>query len=210
MDRVRSAYAGTWALPGHPQAQGQYYFVPEGTAPFESYLWSANWKRNTHETWADLGPIEDAQQYWVNGMEPSGECIPPWVIACGGGRYPQRIKVDMGPVADAGCPNCNLMGGVQILENVPGQCLWVGEPITYCDVPPFGPRTYQYRFLYDRTVPRVELHARKIVGTGPTFAWRGLRLANWDGFQPFAINASLFDTDACVDWTPTAIVEPAD
>lgn len=183
--------------------------MPEDTAPFSSYLWSGNWKRNTREEWADLGPIEDAPQYWVNGAEPMEECIPPWVIACNGGRYPERIQVNMGAIADAGCTECAALAGVQILQFQPGLCAWKGPLITFCSNTPGGPFTYQYQLIHNPVTLLTQLNLVKFAGAGPSFAFRAQSTSAWNPFQPKGLITFVTWNAACVPWPPGVVISPA-
>jgi hypothetical protein len=209
VDRVRSAYSSTWALPGNPAVQGQYYFVPEDTAPFESYLWSKHWRQSTYETMPEFGQIDEAPEYYSKGLTPAGECVPPWVIACGGGRYPQRIQVDMGPIADTGCNECAALAGVQVLEHQPGQCVWKGPLITFCSAVPGGPFTYQYQLMHfpDSSLTRLDLV--KFAGAGPSFAFRAQRTLAWDPWAPFGLLTFVIWNAACMPWPAGVILNPA-
>lgn len=209
VDRVRSAFASTWALPGGQLVQGQYYFVPEGTAPFESHLWSANWHDDVKEPDYETGPILDAPQYYVKGETPVTECVPPWVIACDGGRYPLRVQVDMGAMGDVGCNECAALGGVQVLDFQPGLCAWKGPLITFCSGQPGGPFTYQYQLIHNPSAGHTQLNLVKFAGPGPSFAFRAQTFQPWLPFEPRGLITFVTWNAACFPWPPGVVVNPS-
>jgi len=210
VDFKRSCYAGTWKLPSNPSCNGQYYFVPEGTPPFESYLWSRHWRANSNEDQPEFGEIVDAPEYWVRGDPPLTNCFPPWVIACSGGRYPLRIKVYLGPVADGSCTGCTAVGGWQVLEWQPGTCTWKGPVLPYCTNFPFGVRLYQWQLIHDVAVSRTILSLRKIQGLGQTFAWFGQTFNAWIPFNGLDIVPNLVTPGECVDWASVVTLLPSE
>jgi hypothetical protein len=189
--------------------QGRYYFVPEGTEPFESFLWSRHWRANSNEPAVEYGQITEAPEYYSKGEAPEGPCVPPWVIACAGGRYPLRLQVDMGPVADSSCEACSLLGGLQTLTHVPGFCRWEGTPITFCGNAITGEVTYQYQLVHDVNSSLTRFVLRKLGGTGPTFAFFCERFETWHPFEAYPMVPSVQWDDACIDWPPTIEVNPA-
>lgn len=209
VDRVRSAYASTWLLPELGQVQGQYYFVPENTVPFDSYVWSGNWRDRDKEEPFSLGPIADAPQYWANGVAPAEVCVPPWVISCGDIRVPQRVQVNMGPILDDACSGCVQLGGMQTLQKDPLFCRWLGNTYTFCPDAITGPTTYQLQMVHDPEIPRTTLAYRKQSGIGPTFIFFAQSFTEWfPYFDALEVTTSVFG-DGCIDWPAAVSILPA-
>lgn len=210
VDRVRSAYASTWNFPANPDVQGQYYFVPEGTAPFDSFAWSGNVRDREKEPAYSLGPISDVPQYWVRGDAPVSVCVPPWEIGCSGARVPTRLKVDVGPVLDAACDDCEVIAGIQTMTKLAAFCRWDGPPLEFCGNAFDPPLRYFYNVVHDPDISRTAFSFRKIGSLGPTFLLFGQTFEPWDFWSPLTIPLTIVDPDTCVDYPTEVTITPAD
>jgi len=208
VDRLRSCFASTWDLPGAPGVQGQYYFVPEGTEVFPSYLWSRHWRANSHEQQPTYGQQNTAPEYWTNGNAPPAGCVQPWVIACNGGRYPKRFQFDMGPIADAGCTGCAILGGLQTIEHVSGLCTWRGPTHLYCHNHPFGPFAYRYELVHNAVSGVSTLSLVKVGGFGPSILFRAARTLAWQPYSTLALITNLASGSSCAPWPAFVLVNP--
>ena len=209
VDRLRSCYSSTWRLPDNPAVQGQYYFVPDDTEPFDSFLWSRHWRANDGQPLPTYGQDETAAEYYSKGEAPVDTCVPPWIIACAGGRYPVRLQVDMGPIGDSACDACALLGGLQTLTFVPGFCRWDGPPIAFCAGSIIGEVSYRYQLIHDPATDRTTFQLRKISGPGPTFAYFAQSFDAWAPFDAFPMTPSIIWDDACIDWPALVSINPA-